>query len=181
MLPNLRRKKLIGSGSFGSVYIAKWNGGPVAVKTLHERYIREPQAQQTFLSVWSRMQNSSKPLAQKRGYVIGIYHFTYFTTNADNWTLGLWPKERYVFYWGVGVCMLTTTTHHLLYLLSSIGRTLGPVEQPATGKVFPRNLKGHKWKKKVTSLLWTMELCWLLNLRTTEFSRCCHLFTPLQM
>ena len=27
---------------------------------------------------------------------------------------------------------------------SSTGRTLGPVEQPTTGKAFPRNLKGHK-------------------------------------
>ncbi|XP_066017104.1 uncharacterized protein [Pocillopora verrucosa] len=37
MLPNLKRKKLMGSGSFGSVYKAEWNGGPVAVKILHEK------------------------------------------------------------------------------------------------------------------------------------------------
>ena len=47
----------------------------------------------------------------------------------------------------VGVCLLTTTIHYLLYLLSTVGRTLGPVEHPTTGKVSPRNLQGHKWKK----------------------------------
>ena len=62
----------------------------------------------------------------------------------------------------VGVCMLTTATlaehwgmlyvdnypTYLPYLLSSIGRTLGSVEQPPTGKVSPRNLKGTSEKKR---------------------------------
>ena len=41
MLPNLERKELIGSGSFGNVYRAEWDGKPVAVKILHEHYFRE--------------------------------------------------------------------------------------------------------------------------------------------
>ena len=44
MLPNLKRKKLLGSGTFGSVYIVEWTGGPVAVKIPHERYFREPHS-----------------------------------------------------------------------------------------------------------------------------------------
>ena len=44
MLPNLERKELIGSGSFGIVYRAEWDGKPAAVKILHERYFREPHS-----------------------------------------------------------------------------------------------------------------------------------------
>ena len=44
MLPNLERKELIGSGSFGNVYRAEYDGKPVAVKILHERYFREPHS-----------------------------------------------------------------------------------------------------------------------------------------
>ena len=44
MLPNLERKELIGSGSFGNVYRAELDGKPVAVKILHERYFREPHS-----------------------------------------------------------------------------------------------------------------------------------------
>ena len=85
MLPNLKRKKLLGSGTFGSVYIAEWNGGPVAVKILHERYFREPHSHNKHFSQFEAgCKISSKPPAQKRVYVIGIYHFTYFTANAEN-------------------------------------------------------------------------------------------------
>ena len=44
MLPNLERKELIGSGSFGNVYRAELDGKPVAVKILHEHYFREPHS-----------------------------------------------------------------------------------------------------------------------------------------
>ena len=42
MFPNLKRKELIGSGSFGNVYRAELDGKPVAVKILHEHHFREP-------------------------------------------------------------------------------------------------------------------------------------------
>ena len=50
MLPNLKLKKLIGSGSFGNVYRAKLDGKPVAVKILHERFFREPHSHNKYFS-----------------------------------------------------------------------------------------------------------------------------------
>ena len=50
MLPNLKHKKLIGSGSFGNVYRAKLDGKPVAVKILHERFFREPHSHNKYFS-----------------------------------------------------------------------------------------------------------------------------------
>lgn len=49
MLPDLRRKELIGGGSFGSVYKATLNGKPVAVKILHERYFRERRGNNKYM------------------------------------------------------------------------------------------------------------------------------------
>ena len=47
-------------------------------------------------------------------------------------------------------------------------------------KGIPQKFKRAQVEKKVTSFLWTMELCWQLNLRTVAFSRCCHQFILLQ-
>ena len=50
MLPNLKHKKLIGSGSFGNVYRVKLDGKPVAVKILHERFLKEPHSHNKYFS-----------------------------------------------------------------------------------------------------------------------------------
>ena len=88
MLPNLKRKKLMGSGSFGSVYIAEWNGGPLAVKVLHERYFREPHSHNKHFSQASRMQNFFKTSSTKTW--LRYWNLPFHILHHQCWKLNSW-------------------------------------------------------------------------------------------
>ena len=57
MLPNLEKKELIGSGSFGNVYKIELDGNPVAVKILHERYRDDNECLKKFEAECKILQN----------------------------------------------------------------------------------------------------------------------------
>ena len=71
----------------------------------------------------------------------------------------------------VDVYMLSTIIHHQLYSLICIDWTPGPMEQPVTGKVFPRNLKECRWKQRERNSWWKMALCWQQNSKQDSFPK----------